>query len=310
MAPSTHGLALMTIYANRTIVMSKIRALITLARPHQYIKNVFIFLPIFFAHKLFDHHALTQTCWAFVVFCLGASSVYVVNDIFDVEVDRLHPVKKHRPLAAGILGKREALLFAGIMLLSSVLLTFYQLGPILLISLSSYLLLNYLYSCLLKKYAIIDISAIAAGFIIRVFAGGLAADVLPSHWLIIMTYLLALFLALAKRRDDLILMSSGRKVRHNIDKYSLEFVSHSMVIMAAVIIVCYILYTVSPEVIMVHKTTNLYLTSFLVIIGLLRYMQITFVELQSGSPTNIILKDRFLQAIIILWLLVAYLIIY
>lgn len=290
--------------------MSKFQALITLARPHQYIKNVFIFLPIFFAHKLFDPHALIQTCWTFVVFCLGASSVYVVNDIFDVKVDRLHPVKKHRPLAAGILGKREAFLFAGILLLSSVLLTFYQLGPILLTSLGAYLLLNYLYSCLLKKYAIIDISAIATGFIIRVFAGGLAADVLPSHWLIIMTYLLALFLALAKRRDDLILMSRGQKVRHNIDKYSLEFVSHSMVIMAAVIIVSYILYTVSPEVIMVHKTTNLYLTSFLVIIGLLRYMQITFVELQSGSPTNIILKDRFLQVIIILWLLIAYLIIY
>jgi 4-hydroxybenzoate polyprenyltransferase len=290
--------------------MSKIRALITLARPHQYIKNVFIFLPIFFAHKLFDSHALIQTCWTFVVFCLAASSVYVINDIFDVEVDRIHPIKKHRPLAAGILGKREAFLFAGILLFSSVLLTLYQLSLILLALLGSYLLLNYLYSCLLKKFTIIDITAIAVGFIIRVFAGGLAADLLPSHWLIIMTYLLALFLALAKRRDDLILMSRGQKVRQNIDGYSLEFVSHSMVIMAAVIIVSYILYTVSPEVIMVHKTTNLYLTAFLVIIGLLRYMQITFVEQQSGSPTSIILKDHFLQIVIILWFLSAYLIIY
>ena len=290
--------------------MSKIRALINLARPQQYIKNVFIFLPIFFAHKLFDSHALIQTCWAFVVFCLAASSVYVVNDIFDVEVDRLHPTKKNRPLAAGILGKREAFLFAGILLLSSVLLTLYQLSLTLLVLLGSYLLLNYLYSCVLKKYAIIDITAIAVGFIIRVFAGGLAADLLPSHWLIIMTYLLALFLALAKRRDDLILMSRGQKVRQNIDGYSLEFVSHSMVIMAAVIIVSYILYTVSPEIIKIHKTTNLYLTTFFVIIGLLRYMQITFVEQQSGSPTIIILRDHFLQVVIVLWLLSAYLIIY
>jgi len=290
--------------------MSKIRALINLARPQQYIKNVFIFLPIFFAHKLFDSHALIQTCWAFVVFCLAASSVYVVNDIFDVEVDRLHPTKKNRPLAAGILGKREAFLFAGILLLSSVLLTLYQLSLTLLVLLGSYLLLNYLYSCLLKKYAIIDITVIAVGFIIRVFAGGLAADLLPSHWLIIMTYLLALFLALAKRRDDLILMSRGQKVRQNIDGYSLEFVSHSMVIMAAVIIVSYILYTVSPEIIKIHKTTNLYLTTFFVIIGLLRYMQITFVEQQSGSPTIIILRDHFLQVVIVLWLLSAYLIIY
>jgi decaprenyl-phosphate phosphoribosyltransferase len=290
--------------------MSKIRALITLARPHQYIKNLFIFLPIFFAHKLFDSHALIQTCWAFVVFCLGASSVYVVNDIFDVEVDRIHPIKKHRPLAAGILDKKEAFIFAAILLMLSISLTIYQLGWVLLIELGAYLILNYLYSCLLKKYAIIDISAIATGFVIRVFFGGLASDVVPSHWLIIMTYLLALFLALAKRRDDLLLMSSGQKVRKNIDGYSLEFVSHSMVIMAAVIIVCYLLYTVSPEAILVHKTTNLYLTTFLVIIGLLRYLQITFVEQRSGSPTSIVLKDHFMQLVLILWLFSAYIIIY
>jgi decaprenyl-phosphate phosphoribosyltransferase len=290
--------------------MSKIRALITLARPHQYLKNVFIFLPLFFAHRLFDPHALIQTCWAFAVFCLGASSVYVVNDIFDVEVDRLHPTKKHRPIAAEMLGKPEALVYAGLLLIASIWLTIYQLGSIFLLSLGSYLLLNYLYSALFKKYAIIDISAIAAGFIIRVFAGGLAAGVLVSHWLILMTYLLALFLALAKRRDDLILLSTGKKVRQNIDGYNLEFVSHSMVIMAAVIIVSYILYTVSPEAVKIHKTTNLYLTTFFVIIGLLRYMQITFVEQRSGSPTSIILKDRFLQVVIVMWLLTAYLLIY
>ena len=297
-------------YAPKSLVQSKIRALITLARPHQYIKNVFIFLPIFFAHKLFDSHALIQTCWAFVVFCLGASSVYIVNDIFDVEVDRIHPIKKHRPLAAGLLERREAVLFATMLLISSILLTIYELGWILLIVLGAYLILNYLYSCYLKKYAIIDISTIAVGFVIRVFFGGLSSDVAVSHWLIIMTYLLALFLALAKRRDDLLLMSDGQKVRQNIDGYSLEFVSHSMVIMAAVIIVCYILYTVSPAAIMVHKTTNLYLTTFFVIIGLLRYLQITFVEQQSGSPTNIILKDHFMQMVILSWLVSSYLIIY
>jgi len=300
----------MPAYGGPSIVMSKIRALITLARPHQYIKNVFIFLPIFFAHKLFDSHALIQTCWAFVVFCLGASSVYVVNDIFDVKIDRIHPIKKHRPLAAGILQKREAFIFAALLLIFSISLTVYKLEWILLIVLGSYLILNYLYSCCLKKFAIIDISVIAVGFVIRVFFGGLSSEVSISHWLIIMTFLLALFLALAKRRDDLLLLSNGHKVRQNIDGYSLEFVSHSMVIMAAVIIVSYILYTVSPEVIMVHKTTNLYLTTFLVIIGLLRYLQITFVEQQSGSPTSIILKDHFMQIVIILWLLSAYLIIY
>lgn len=300
----------MTIAANRSGAMPKIRAYITLARPHQYIKNWFIFLPIFFAHKLFDYHALTQTCWAFVVFCLAASSVYVVNDICDIEADRHHPTKKHRPLAAGILGKKEALLFAALLLSASILLTFYQLDPILLILLGAYILLNYLYSFALKNYAIIDITAIAIGFIIRVFSGGLASDVWPSHWLIIMTYLLALFLALAKRRDDLILVARGHKVRHNINNYSLEFVSLSMVIMAAVIIVSYILYTVSPEVISLHNTSNLYLTTFWVILGLLRYMQITFVYQKSGSPTVIVLKDRFINCVIILWLITNLLMIY
>jgi decaprenyl-phosphate phosphoribosyltransferase len=300
----------MTTFANRSIVVSKIRAFITLARPHQYIKNGFIFLPIFFAHKLFDYHALTQTCWAFVIFCLGASSAYVVNDIFDIEADRQHPTKKHRPLAAGILGKNEALIFAGLLLSASVVITYYQLGPLLLILLGSYIFLNYLYSFSLKNYAIIDITAIAIGFIIRVFSGGLSSDVWPSHWLIIMTYLLALFLALAKRRDDLILVAHGHEVRRNINNYSLEFVSLSMVIMAAVIIVSYILYTVSPEVINLHKTSNLYLTTFWVVLGLLRYMQITFVFQKSGSPTVIALKDRFIKYVIILWFLSNFLIIY
>jgi decaprenyl-phosphate phosphoribosyltransferase len=290
--------------------MSKIRAYITLARPHQYIKNGFIFLPIFFAHKLFDYHALTQTCWAFAVFCLASSSVYVVNDIFDIKTDRLHPTKKDRPLAAGTLGWKEALIFAGILLVASISLTLYALDSILLILLVSYLFLNYSYSFIIKNYAIIDVAAIAIGFVIRVFAGGVAANVIVSHWLIIMTYLLALFLAFAKRRDDLILLSRGHKVRQNIKNYNLEFVSLSMAVMSGVIIVSYILYSVSPEVINVHKTPNFYLTTFWVIVGLLRYLQITFVEEQSGSPTSIIWKDRFMNVTIILWLLSVYLLIY
>ena len=290
--------------------MSKIKAFITLARPHQYIKNGFIFLPIFFAHKLFNYQALTQTCWAFVIFCLAASSAYVVNDIVDIEADRHHPTKKHRPLAAGILGKNEAFLFAGLLLSGSVILTFYQFDSLMIIFLGSYVFLNFSYSYVLKNYAIIDITAIAIGFIIRVFSGGLACDVWPSHWLIIMTYLLALFLALAKRRDDLILVAHGHQVRHNINNYSLEFVSLNMVIMAAVIIVSYILYTVSPEVVSLHGTNNLYLTTFWVILGLLRYMQITFVYQKSGSPTAIALKDRFISSVIILWFLTMLIIMY
>jgi decaprenyl-phosphate phosphoribosyltransferase len=170
MASSTQGLAFMKDYAPKSLVRSKIRDLITLARPRQYIKSLFIFIPIFFAHKLFDSHALIQTCWAFVVFCLGASSVYIVNDIFGVKVDRIHPIKKPRPLVAGLLARREAVILAIVLLISFKLLTNYKLGWILLIVLVACLTINYLYSCCLKKYAIIDISTIAAGLVIMVFS--------------------------------------------------------------------------------------------------------------------------------------------
>lgn len=297
-------------FLGRHLELNKLKALVQLARPHQYLKNGFIFLPLFFGHRLHDLQALTPACWAFAAFCLGASSVYVINDLHDVEEDRQHPVKKLRPLAAGIITRQEAGgLAAGFMVLSLAVAWLF-LGPRFLLPLGAYVLLNLVYSYGLKHLAIIDVVCIAVGFVLRVYAGGLAADIPPSHWLVLMTFLLALFLALAKRRDDLLLTVNGPQVRRNLDGYSLEFVSLSMVLMAAVVIVSYILYTVSPEVVAKHGTNDVYLTTIWVIMGLLRYMQITFVEQRSGSPTLVLLKDSFLQVIILLWLLSFYLIFY
>lgn len=290
--------------------MDKLRALAQLARPPQYLKNGFIFLPLFFGHRLHDLNAVWAAWWAFVAFCLAASSVYAVNDIHDIHEDREHPAKKFRPLAAGVLSKSEAGLFALVLVALSLAVSLTFLGPVFLLPLGAYLLLNLVYSYGLKHLAIIDVFCIALGFVLRIFAGGLAADVWISHWLVLMTFLLALFLALAKRRDDLLLAAHGHNVRRNLDNYNLEFVSLSMVLMAAVIIVSYILYTVSPEVVSKHRTNNLYLTSIWVVMGLLRYMQITFVEQRSGSPTLILLKDSFLRVIILLWLLSFYLLFY
>ena len=290
--------------------MDKIRALVQLARPPQYLKNGFIFLPLFFGHRLHDLNAVWAAWWAFVAFCLAASSVYAVNDIHDIQEDRQHPAKKFRPLAAGVLSKSEASLFALVLMALSLAVSLTFLGPVFLLPLAAYLLLNLVYSYGLKHLAIIDVFCIALGFVLRIFAGGLAADVWISHWLVLMTFLLALFLALAKRRDDLLLAANGINVRRSLDNYNLEFISLSMVLMAAVIIVSYILYTVSPEVVSKHGTNNLYLTSIWVVMGLLRYMQITFVEQRSGSPTLILLKDSFLRVIILLWLLSFYLLFY
>ena len=172
-----------------------------------------------------------------------------------------------------------------------------------------YVILNLAYSGFLKHIAIIDVVCIAIGFVLRIRAGGVAGDVAISPWIMIMTFLLAMFLALAKRRDDL-LLDDGPGVRKSLDGYNMEFVSSGMIVMASVIIVSYILYAVSPEVIEKHGTANLYLTAFWVIVGLLRYMQITFVKNQSGSPTLILLKDYLLQATVLLWLVSIYLLIY
>jgi 4-hydroxybenzoate polyprenyltransferase len=166
-----------------------------------------------------------------------------------------------------------------------------------------YFILNIAYSIKLKHITIVDIFVIAIGFVLRLFAGASVIDNKLSMWIIIMTFLLALFLAVAKRRDDIILASQGKATRKNIDGYNLEFVNAVMVFMSGVIVVAYILYTVSEDVINRFHTRYLYLTTFFVILGIMRYMQITFVEQNSGNPTKLVLKDGFLQITIVLWLI-------
>ncbi len=174
----------------------------------------------------------------------------------------------------------------------------------------AYLLLNIAYSQRLKHIPIVDIVCIAIGFVIRIFMGGTAIRVPISPWIVIMAFLLALFLALAKRRDDLLLVDQGTQVRKAIDGYNLEFISLAMGIMASVIIVAYILYTVSPEVVAKHGTHRLYITAIWVLLGLLRYLQITFVEEKSGSPTLVLMQDYLLQAVIVLWLVNIFILLY
>ncbi|MFP5212329.1 MAG: UbiA prenyltransferase family protein [Acidobacteriota bacterium] len=286
-------------------------ACIQLARPHQYIKNAFIWLPLFFGYKLTDPHAVLSTFWAFAAFSLAASGVYVLNDMLDVEEDRKHPQKRYRPLASGALSAKSGIVFLLLLLALSASITLLTLPMSFLYVLLAYLGLNLLYSLRLKHVAIVDVVCIAVFFVLRVIGGGIVAGVQASHWIVIMTFLLALFLALGKRRDDLLILSkSGQATRKCLDGYNLEFVSLSMVIMTSVVIVSYILYCVSPEVTKKHGTDNLYLTSFWVIVGLLRYMQLTFVEERSGSPTVALLNDYFLWAIIIGWITTFYWLIY
>lgn len=291
--------------------MSTTAALIRLCRPHQYVKNVFVFLPLFFGWRLADPGGPARTLLAFAGFCLASGAVYIFNDIRDRDADRAHPVKKNRPLAAGTVTVAQASILALALAAGGAAIALALPGARFAAILFGYLLLNLAYSLGLKHLAILDIACIGVGFVLRVFAGGAAAGIEPSHWIVLMTFLLALFLGLAKRRDDLLLAANGAATgRKSLDGYNLEFVSLAMGIMAAVVIVSYILYTLSPEVIAKHGTDRLYLTAFFVVVGILRYLQITFVEEKSGSPTQVLLKDLFIQAAVILWIISCYLILY
>lgn len=275
--------------------------IIKLLRPHQYIKNLFIFAPLIFSFN-FVLEDIINTILVFILFSLLASSIYIFNDLMDIEEDRNHPKKRFRPLANNKVTLKTAklLIFS---LSSTTLIIAFIINTYLFFILFLYFLINIAYSYKLKHFPIIDIFIISIGFVLRLFAGNSILDNNLSMWIIIMTFLLALFLAISKRRDDVILANKGKETRKNIDGYNLELVNAIMVLMSGVIIVSYILYTVSIDVTTRLNSNYLYITSFFVILGIMRYMQITFVEENSGSPTEVLYTDKFLQITILLWLI-------
>ena len=280
-----------------------ISSLIRLARPEQYIKNLVIFLPIFFSARFGETGLLIDSVFAFIAFSLCASSIYIFNDIQDAAFDIKHPIKKNRPIASGAVPPNSAFLVMGILLItgfSIMLLISFNAAAFL----AAYVLLNIAYSMHLKHVAIIDISIIGAGFVLRLLVGAATTMTTLSMWIVIMIYLAALFIALAKRRDDvLVYLDTGKSMRKVIDGYNLTFIDSAMTIFAAVIIVAYILYTTSTEIIGRLNSPHIYLTAIFVILGIMRFLQISFVEKKSGDPVSLFLKDRFLQGALLGWLL-------
>lgn len=287
------------------------RDYLQLLRPHQYVKNLFLFLPAFFAKQIIDPAVILDTTLGFIGFCLLASSVYILNDYRDREEDRQHPRKKDRPLASGQVAPRSALILMGVLLLVSLSI-FYALNLNALYWVLGYWGMNVLYSLKLKHIPILDIAIIAMGFVIRIAVGARVVDepIYLSMWIVLMTYLGALFLALAKRRDDVLLAADGNQVRKAIYGYNLEFINGAMIMMASVLVVAYISYTISPEIQKQFGNKDLYITVLFVILGVLRYMQITFVEEKSGSPTRILLGDRFVQLTLLAWIVSFVILIY
>lgn len=281
-----------------------------LLRAHHWPKNLFVFIPAFFAGVLGEWSTLIKVSQGVICFALVSSVVYIVNDYKDREKDKLHPVKKNRPLASGKVTSGVAFGILALLLIIAFPWGFnlnFQFGYCLL----GYLILNLLYSLGLKNISLLDTLIVSSGFLIRTLSGGWLAGVSISQWLVIMVFLLSFFLAIAKRRDDLILFQSGQApLRSSSKGYTIEFINIILAVLASVIIVSYIMYTISVDVEDRLHAPYLYVTSLFVFAGLIRFLQITLVENRSGSPMRIFLTDAFIQINIILWVVSFFVVIY
>lgn len=294
--------------------MMRIHDLVRLVRPWQWVKNVFVFLPLFFSGELLETGLWFSSIMTFFAFSLAASSIYCLNDVIDVAADRMHPVKCHRPIAAGRVSVGVAVTISVALALASLAMTltigkgcFNSVSLVIL----AYLLLNVAYCLKLKQVAIVDVFIVSAGFVLRLVAGGLAGGIWISPWIVCMTFLLSLFLAFAKRRDDLLIYEkNGKAVRKNIMSYNREYLNQTLGILASITMVCYIIYSLSPEVETRMGSRYVYVTSVFVLAGILRYLQLSLVEKNSGSPTRILLSDIFIQLCIAGWIISFVIIIY
>ncbi|MDR2963301.1 MAG: decaprenyl-phosphate phosphoribosyltransferase [Bacteroidales bacterium] len=288
--------------------------IIQILRPQQWLKNAFVFLPLFFSGQLLHVELLWQCIVAFFAFSFVASAIYCLNDICDVEMDKLHPEKSHRPIASGAVSKHMAylLMIACVTISITLLFAFSGTAKFALMALIGfYFGMNVAYCLKIKHIAIVDVLVIAIGFVLRVVVGGVATGIELSEWIVIMTFLLALFLAFAKRRDDVVLYeSTGVSLRANTARYNLDFLNQVMTIISTITIVAYIMYTLSPAVIARFGSKYVYGTAIFVLIGIIRYLQLTIVDSKSGNPTKVLIRDRFLQCCIAGWILSFLLIIY
>lgn len=265
---------------------------VKLLRIPQWIKNVFLFVPLIFSKHLFHYDYFVTTVLGFFAFCLLSSIVYIINDITDIEADRKHPVKKNRPIASGRFSIKKASLITLLLLLLNVLLLSLLNWQFAVMSLL-YFLINISYSLSLKHIVLLDIFSIAAGFMLRVGAGAFVISVEISSWLILTTMFISLFLAVMKRRSELELfysenVNSTRKV---LEFYSIGFIDQMATVAAAGVIICYALYTVSPRTVTIFNTENLIYTTPFVVFGIFRYMYLVITDKKGEYTTEIMLTD-------------------
>jgi 4-hydroxybenzoate polyprenyltransferase len=297
---------------------------LSLIRVHQWIKNVFVFVPLLFSLNLFEEKYFITTFFAFLVFCLASSSIYVINDLVDIESDRAHPTKRKRPLASGEISKQTAVIIASLLLVAVFWLMMYFNYQFILLTVA-FVLLNILYSFWLKNVVLLDVFSIAAGFSLRVLAGAFVIQVPISSWLLLTTMFISLFLGVMKRRSELVLVSErlnnnssaneqnekpetqSRKV---LAQYSLNFADQMATVAAAGVIICYALYSVSPRTISVFQTERLIYTTPFVVFGIFRYMYLEYMSRKGENTTRILATDIPMIADVVIYIVTTIMIIY
>ncbi|MEW5925023.1 MAG: decaprenyl-phosphate phosphoribosyltransferase [Candidatus Zixiibacteriota bacterium] len=287
-----------------------IRNLFRLLRVQQWLKNGVVLAGLIFAGEA---HILSKTIIAFealIAFCFLSSSVYVLNDISDRERDRLHPLKKSRPIASGEISVSSATIIGLVLAVAGIAISS-MINHLFLIIVLSYLILNIFYTFFLKNVVIIDVMAIAAGFVLRAAGGAAAIEVEISGWLLITTFVLALFLGLGKRRHELIYLEKEAGAHRKIlEKYSTYLLDQLIGVVTASTVITYLFYTLSPEVGAKLGTHYLFVTIPFVIYGIFRYLYLVHKEEKGGSPTRLLLTDRPLLLDVLLWLASVILILY
>jgi 4-hydroxybenzoate polyprenyltransferase len=276
--------------------------LIQAMRPQQWTKNLFVFAAIVFARRMGEAGALTASLAAFGLFCALSSAVYLINDVADAEQDRQHPTKQRRPIASGRLSASVAVVAAAALAGAAMVLSFRLSSAFGMIA-AAYLGLNLLYSSVLKHVVILDVLLVAIFFVLRAAAGAAAIDVVISHWLLICTILLALFIALSKRRHELVLLDEGAvNHRASLGEYSPYLLDQMIAVATASTLMAYILYTVDARTVQQFGSTRLMYTIPCVIFGIFRYLYLIHQKGEGGNPDRIIISDRPFLLNMLLWM--------
>lgn len=287
-----------------------IRNYIKLFRVLQWIKNLFVFVPLLFSKHLFEHDYFLQVLGGFFIFSLASSIVYIINDIIDIESDRAHPIKQNRPLPSGKISVKSALIAAGI-LLAALALSLQYFNYEFIASVAAFIALNVLYSVKLKNIVILDVFSIAAGFMIRVIAGALIINVEISSWLILTTMFLSLFLGIMKRYSELNLaIEQGSTTRKVLEDYTEQFAMHMATITAAAVIICYALYTVAERTVNVFGTEYMIYTTPIVVFGIFRYMFLIYLHRQGENTSEIMVTDIPMIVTVLVYIFATVLIVY